>query len=98
MPYFNAVENRNEDRLGNFGLFEEGAAPSALIEQAIHHQKRFTGGEAACGKQAIGWKTIAQAEGQKLRFTNHVKVGKATSSHRSVVTRTCQDSQTKGAA
>ena len=95
---FGAPIDRIEDSLGNDGLPEESGTAASFIQQAIHGQKSFTRTDASDRKRAIGWKTISQTEGNKLRFADHVHMGKppAGHGHTWLVEPGAQDSHDRG--
>jgi len=98
VPDLGAAIDGGHDQLGNVRLPEKSRPAASLIEQSVHGDECFAGGEICGRKSPTSGKTVVQPEGDEQRLADYIQVGKPTfaEDHTSVVRPAGPDSPAAG--
>src|ERR1039458_880018 len=97
VPGFCAVLDGSQDQLSNVRLPEKHRPAPGLIEQPVHGDERFAGGQVRGRKSTIAGKTVVQAEGDEQRLAGDMEMWESALSenHIRIVRLACEDSQAR---
>ena len=79
VPNFGPILDRSRDELRDGRLSEKGGSAPSVIQQAVHRDEGFAGGQIRGRKGALCRKTVVQAEGDEQRLADDIEMREPTS-------------------